>query len=236
MPLSSPKNIVSPDLQDLKIMHSNLLSTNKRYGIFVDYVLEIDPDVLLMEEFTQGWYENTSELHTQYPFRKSVPRPDNFGIALFSKYPLSNLEVNYFIKGGVPSITCDIDVDNKYIHFVGTHPLPPIGDKFAHERNLQLKLIAEHCNNQSILPVVVIGDLNMSHWSYYYKLLENRTNLRNSSYGFGIQRTWPNSIILSPISTPIDHCLVSETINVNNRFVGKDVGSDHYPIVLEISF
>ena len=38
------------------------------------------------------------------------------------------------------------------------------------------------------------------------------------------------------LSNPIDHCLLSDDLFVENRFVGKFVGSDHFPIVVDVRF
>lgn len=37
------------------------------------------------------------------------------------------------------------------------------------------------------------------------------------------------------MSIPIDHCLHSPDITVINRRVGSDVGSDHYPLIIDFS-
>ena len=44
--------------------------------------------------------------------------------------------------------------------------------------------------------------------------------------------TWPTYNPLLWI--PIDHCLVSPEIIVTDRQIGPDVGSDHYPIVVDL--
>jgi predicted nucleotidyltransferase len=33
---------------------------------------------------------------------------------------------------------------------------------------------------------------------------------------------------------PIDHCLVSPTIQMVNNRIGRDLGSDHYPVICEL--
>ena len=71
----------------------------------------------------------------------------------------------------------------------------------------------------------ILGDLNVSPWSPHFGGL-----LRES--GRGVQATWPTN--LAPMRIPIDHCLVSPDVSVVGRRVGPDVGSDHFPIVVDV--
>ena len=57
------------------------------------------------------------------------------------------------------------------------------------------------------------------------------TGLRDSSRGMGLQPTWPADIPLLWI--PIDHCLYSDGIEIRGRRTGPDVGSDHFPLIVD---
>lgn len=236
IPLYIPRNDVTSGDYQLRLMLMNVLSSNGHYKELEDYVFEVNPEVLLMEEINSAWMSNMVEFRKRYPYSKGIAREDNFGILLFSKYPIKNVDEKYFVKGGVPSIVCDIDVHGKQVHFVGTHPLPPIGREYSLDRNLQVGRIAEHCATIKDRPVILLGDLNMPHWSHYYKQLEKVSGLRNSAYGFGLQFSWPAFGVLRFLSVPIDHCLVSDDIVVTDRFIGRFVGSDHFPIVVDVKF
>ena len=50
----------------------------------------------------------------------------------------------------------------------------------------------------------------------------------------GLQPTWPagNPLLI----TPIDHFLISKNLTVIHRYTGPDIGSDHYPVTMEIAF
>ena len=39
-----------------------------------------------------------------------------------------------------------------------------------------------------------------------------------------------------PLVLPIDHVLVSEHVRVLEMWTGPDIGSDHYPLVLDAGF
>ena len=82
-------------------------------------------------------------------------------------------------------------------------------------------------------PKILLGDLNITPWSYFFGRLLRTANLRDPSVGIGFKTTWPVGQILLRI--PIDHCLVSPEIAVEDRRVGTDVGSDHFPLVVDFA-
>ena len=235
VPLYIYDSVDIPRNQSLRLMLTNVYSGNDNFEELADYVLELDPDILLMEEINSSWINNMSRIRGHYPFRKEVPRDDNFGIVLFSKYSLSNILVKSFVRGGVPSIVCDVDVNGKLVHFVGTHPLPPVGGVYSAERNEQLQLIGEYCASITDKPVILLGDLNTPPWSHYFNSLVETSKLKNSSKGFGIQASWPALDLMVFLSNPIDHCLVSHSITVDDRFIGKYISSDHFPVIVDLS-
>ena len=44
--------------------------------------------------------------------------------------------------------------------------------------------------------------------------------------------SWPAEYC--PLGITIDHCLVSPDIEVKQRLVGPDVGSDHLPVIVDL--
>ena len=103
----------------------------------------------------------------------------------------------------------------------------------ARMRDQQLAIIADALRRLDE-PVLLLGDLNVSPWSYHFKRLLRQSGLRDGTLGKGFQPTWPTSLL--PLLIPIDHCLYSLGIHVVYRIVGKDVGSDHYPVVVDFVF
>ncbi len=81
-------------------------------------------------------------------------------------------------------------------------------------------------------PVVVVGDLNTTMWSPFYKSMVKTARLRNARSGFGILPTWPTFMPL--LSIPIDHLLVSKEIGVLKVHTGRYVGSDHLPLITDL--
>jgi endonuclease/exonuclease/phosphatase (EEP) superfamily protein YafD len=76
-----------------------------------------------------------------------------------------------------------------------------------------------------------VGDLNVTPWNHRFRRLMQRSGLMDSSRGRGFQPTWPQDHPLLRI--PIDHVLHSPDILVVNRRIGREVNSDHSPVIVD---
>jgi len=62
--------------------------------------------------------------------------------------------------------------------------------------------------------------------------LEARTGLANAARGKTYQATWPSLAAILRIL--IGHCLLSNGLKVETIRIGRDIGSDHLPLILDI--
>jgi endonuclease/exonuclease/phosphatase (EEP) superfamily protein YafD len=217
----------------LRVMVANVLTSNKRYGDFVQYVEQEKPDVLVVMELDFTWQEQLKALTKVLPYKDEYPSDDNFGIAIYSRYNLEDQGIHYWADGPytVPSLGSYITVNQKKITLVATHPLPPLKPDYFQYRNQHMVDMANFVKQQKN-PTIVMGDLNMSMWSPYYRDFIRSTGMKNTRQGYGIQPSWPVDAPLLQI--PIDHCLISKEISVRNNRIGKDIGSDHHPLIADL--
>ena len=82
-------------------------------------------------------------------------------------------------------------------------------------------------------PMIVAGDLNLTPWSPFFREFVDRSGLRDSRRGFGVQATWPSRLGMAGI--PMDHVLVSQDGSVIDRRVGPSFGSDHRPVIVDLA-
>ena len=73
-----------------------------------------------------------------------------------------------------------------------------------------------------------------TRWTPRFKHLLRATGLRDTAAGFGWQPTWPT--FLPRLGITIDHCLASSALGVRALKTGPDIGSDHYPLIVELTF
>ena len=221
----------------LRVMQINVFTPNGEYKKVEDAILQYDPDIILLDEVNNQWLNSISAIRSKYPYSLEEPRDDNFGIAMFAKIKPEFCEIRMSESAQIPYIYARFILDKstkKSLAFYGIHPLPPIGKNYFNMRNSQLAEVANEIRNDSSTHKILLGDLNLTPWSYFFGKLEKESGLRNSQLGFGIQPSWPQKLPFFRI--PIDHCLVSPQIKVVDRQIGDNIGSDHFPLIIDLSF
>lgn len=215
----------------LRLVALNVHTANERSDLVREFLRRTDADVILLMEVNERWMDALKSLRTNYPQVIAEPREDNFGIALFSRLPLTNGAVVEFGKAEVPSIAATIAVGGQNIFLLGTHPLPPGSAETARRRNEQFQEIAARLR-RCARPAIVLGDLNSTPWSPYFSELLRDSGLKNTSQGRGLFGSWPAWLPSARIA--LDHCLVSTSIRVLNQQLGPRVGSDHLPVMIDL--
>lgn len=215
----------------LRLAALNVYSGNQRTDLVLELLRATDADVILLMEVNRRWLEALSPLCDTYPHRVTKPRQDNFGIALYSRLPLTRALVLELGDAQVPSIAAHIHVGEQEVFFLGTHPLPPGTAESSFLRNEQLQQIAAYVRGQDA-PRIVLGDLNVTPWSPYFADLLRDSGLKDTSRGRGRFGSWPATLPLGRIA--LDHCLVSPSLGVLDKRLGPNVGSDHLPVVVDL--
>lgn len=193
------------------------------------FIQENSPDFVILEEISARWVKDLQWLALSHQYSYIQPREDNFGIGLFGKFPFKDVKTVNIGDAEVPSIIVKTETRDGSLTIIATHPLPPGGASYSKLRNGQLDKLPDYIPES--LPVVLIGDLNTTPWNHYFKRLLRRTGLKDSSQGRGVQPTWPN---FNPfLRIPLDHCLYSSEIAVLSKKIGPDVGSDHFPVIVD---
>ncbi|MBP7275431.1 MAG: endonuclease/exonuclease/phosphatase family protein [Kiritimatiellae bacterium] len=215
-------------------LRAMLLNVNTRLGDagrVKSIIAAQNPDLIVLEEINSRWLSDLAWITNAYPHTLAHPREDNFGIGLFSKLPLDETEVAYVGSSGVPTLLATVRTGASNLRVVATHPLPPGGRVLSRLRNEQLAQLPDYL--QSPLPILLLGDLNVTPWNFHFRRLLARSGLRDSARGFGVQPTWPNG---NPfLRIPLDHCLHSADIRIIGRKVGDSVSSDHYPLFVDFA-
>ena len=210
-----------------KVFLYNVYSPNDRYDDVLQYIKEENPDFIVIEEVSPEWAKNLETLKKDYPFYKIVARSDNFGIALFSKK-----------KGKIRSVMLSASevstlvYENDQMIMIGTHPVPPISGEYARWRNEQLLNLTDLAKQNNDKAVLLVGDLNLTPYSPYFTKILKDGELISSTTGQGNLMTWPTQMPF--LGAPLDHVLHSKHYQTISRKTGKDLGSDHWPVIVEL--
>jgi endonuclease/exonuclease/phosphatase (EEP) superfamily protein YafD len=217
----------------LRVMLANVAWSNRNYGALDAAVTEERADVAVLQEFTEEWQSHLQSFESQYPYSKLVPKPGGSGMAFFSRYPLEEVEVLSLDASTHIALRIRVNVQGTPLSILSLHPPTPVrSDKFSN-RNLQF-VRAATLMKETAGAKLLIGDLNTTMWSPYFKDLIRDSGLRDARLGFGLQPSWPMPLP-AILLIPIDQCLVGSALTVEAFRVGARTGSDHRPLVVDIS-
>jgi len=220
----------TPGNGNIKIFLSNVYSQNKQYQLLLDEIHSADPDIIVLQELTPEWQQQIKPLLDDYPYHELIAQSGHFGIGLLSRLPVRQMQ--RIELGVTPVIQATVDLSGSQFNLLATHLMPPQSFELKAMRDRQLDAIGDYVNHQH-LPLIVAGDLNMTPWSADYQQFVTATQLTNVRQGKGILPTWPAR--LSMIGLPLDHVLHSSQWHVEEVYTADYIGSDHLPIVAQLS-
>lgn len=218
----------------LRLFHANVFEKSRNYQAVLERIKEADADVVVLQELTEEWSKRTEVLRNPYAYMAVAPRPSGAGMAVFSRYPLENVQVLSFDSTTHIAILARVKVNENALTLLSLHPTTPITIEKFRNRNQQFKEAAKLLTPIAG-PKVLVGDLNTTMWSPYFKDLLENAGLREARLGFGLGTTWPEPYP-SFLRIAIDHCLVSKDVNVEKLRVGPTTGSDHRPLIVDLTF
>jgi endonuclease/exonuclease/phosphatase (EEP) superfamily protein YafD len=220
-------------------MSLNVEASNGRADLVTAAIERANPDVIVLPEATAAWVEALAPLRARYRYGIGDGSRGAFSLLLLSQLPVRDAQVMQLSHDQWPAIVARIcpseTADGKdCIGLVGIHPPPPMSEGLAATRNAVFRALPDAIAKVAPRPVVVAGDFNCTPWSPFFADLLAATGLQDSALGFGVWPTW-NSALL-PFGLNIDHVLVSDGVAVRNHQIGGDVGSDHFPVVVDLAY
>ncbi|GAA3968923.1 endonuclease/exonuclease/phosphatase family protein [Hymenobacter antarcticus] len=220
----------------LSILVINVLLKNREGERLRQLVQSVQPDVLLALEPDAWWAKALRPLQPDYPYRIERPNSDAYGMILYSRLPLADTQVQYLLQDGVPSIRTRLRLpDGRQVTFFGIHPTPPVPDTYPDGVGLRGKALKKVTNavQQNERPTIVAGDFNDVSWSSTIHELTRDGDLHDVNLGRGLYNTFSARSWL--MRWPIDHFFVSEPFKVVGLKRLPDVGSDHFPLYVELA-
>lgn len=217
--------------EGLNIVSINLLSSNTNVDTVLTYIAENDFDILFFQEFTPEWEYHLFKILERYPFSYSFPQHGVYGIAFFSKLEIKDHQILAQERGTIFANMIEVEFEEERLVIIGMHPPPPISKSLFDLRNLIYDSVSKTME-ESEYEIVLIGDMNTTSFSPNFDRLINNEQLVDTRRGFGLLASWNARWKFTLIT--LDHAFVTKGLNVLNRGVGNDVGSDHLPITLQI--
>lgn len=221
-----------PSGSGVRFLMANVLQTNRAADRVLLLVDEVRPDLVLVTEVDDWWTEALTPLRVPFPHTILEPRSNTYGIGLYSRLPLPGGEIRHLLEEDIPSIRTGVALpDGTVFTLWGVHPAPPRPGDDTDERDAELLIVAKEAAEVAG-PAVVAGDLNDVAWSSTTTLFQRISGLLDPRIGRGLYATfnadWPL------MKWPLDHLFASEEWTLGEIRRLPDVGSDHFPMLVEL--
>jgi len=231
-PLSFGSATIVPEKVLVRALKINLQINNIAYDKVENLIRDTSADILVLEEYDHVWRGKLKDALKDYPFSIVSSWKNGWGIGLFSRIPLKNAKAGLIKTSPIPFVKGTVIVEGKPVTLLGSHLQDPITAVRTNVRNIQLEGLSDIVQEIQT-PVIFLGDLNISPWSPHFKDFIKQSGLKESRNKTGLLLTWPT--YFSPLRTTIDHCLISAKIMVYSASLGSEIGSDHYPLIVDFS-
>lgn len=216
--------------QQISLIVSNVLTTNKKYHLLIEQVQQLQPDLLLTLETDSTWQNELTVLHTDYPYRVAVPLDNLYGMHLYSKLKLEDTEVKYLLTDEIPSIHTQVILrSGQAVDLYCLHPKPPSPTEAKEStlRDAELLMVGDAIKDidQS---TIVMGDLNDVAWSRTTRLFQRISGLLDPRVGRHFINTFHADYPFFRWS--LDHIFHSTDFALVKMERLPHMGSDHFPV------
>ena len=248
----SGKNTAKND--DLKVMSYNVRMFNHykwnddstiTQKLF-DFISEKNPDILSIQEFY-----NSDKISFSYPYKyvKTKSKTNQFGLAIYSKYPIVNSGSLNFKNSANNAVFADIVRKNDTIRVYNLHleslKINPNKENFGEKNSERLfKRLAEGFKKQATQTElflaheqnwkgrkIICGDFNNTSYSWAYKQISSNKKDAFIEAGSGFGKSFNYFFPMR-----IDFILSDENSEINQFKTFKVKYSDHYPVLARVNW
>ena len=194
---ASNSNLKLPDENNnikLSVAHVNVSSAETSYEAFVNELEKRNLDIISIQEVKPDWSRYLKKhLSKSFPYHAENVRIDPFGMAVYSKFPIKELDTILYQE--IPSLEILVEIDeDHYTRIINTMLLPSINSSMDTKQKGQLEYTGDYLQSKEGTELV-IGDFNMVYWSPRIKDFRSKTDLKNSR----------RDVSQSVLSIPYDH-------------------------------
>lgn len=220
-----------PDAAIVRVYSANLLYRNNDTARIVRSIEAADADIVVLIELASDPALKINQLLAGYPYRAASMRLDQTRgpsrSVIASRWPLT---ARADPPDGLHAVAATVRTPLGPINVVGVHLTRPW--PFQHSwgqisQTMALRAVVEPLDG----PVVVAGDFNSVSSARIGKQVRRDIGLRPAP---GFPGTWPGGLP-SALGITIDQVYASPDLAFVSRRLGRPTGSDHRPVVTEIT-
>lgn len=236
LPISKKQidSVAADKKPSIRILIVNVLQNNRKWEKLSNLVQKEQSDMVLLLETNKWWKEQcVKAFGNEYPHQVLEDQENTYGMLLFSKLELNNTKIHHWIKDDIPSIETDVKLDRRLIKLYAIHPEPPVPSENPKStaRDAEILLVGQKTKADQ-MPTIVAGDLNDVAWSYTTELFLKISGLLDPRRGRGFFSSFHAKYNFA--RWPLDHVFCSGHFRLQNMQRMSDIGSDHFPILLQL--
>jgi endonuclease/exonuclease/phosphatase (EEP) superfamily protein YafD len=208
----------------IRLMSFNTLFPNADVDAIGAEIERQDPDVVALLEFGTNKRPLFDRLHARLPYQADCLDKDFCNLVIFSKLPIASSEARVSWEGP-PYMHVKFGPEAGNLNLIAVHTI-----RFPHQRAQYTQISALMNFLETIQGNrVMVGDFNATPFSLMVRSIERRSGLVRLTW----LPSWPARFGLPQLA--IDQIFVSPNIDtLEPERIGRNAGSDHYPIILAI--
>lgn len=235
---------------ELRVATSNVLGGRKDYHTLEDWSTKSGIDLLGQQEVDSVELAKFSGLKTHFIAGPGPELGHDPDVVAWSNWKVlkveqvSNTGPDPLLHWGGSALRLELlapggpaDAERPSLVAYVLHPSTPRSGIQWRYRNSYLETVSRSIRAESPgTPVLAMGDFNTPPWSPFFRRFLDETGLVDAS-----GTNWPTVTryfkeYKGPyfFGSPIDHILVSKSIQVRGFKVGPDIGSDHLPVMAHL--
>ena len=212
----------------ISVMTVNVKMSNRDYGRLARLAAQVKPDILILMEVDAGWLAGLTDLRETFGHHIDHPLDNSYGMALWSRLPLSCVTVRDLLVPDVPSIRATVRLrDGRETALFALHPEPPVPFHPTEGRDAEIGLVGVETTRTN-LPAIVAGDLNDVAWSRTTQRFQRLSGLLDPRVGRGFYSSFDARFFF--LRWPLDHLFHDARFRVVDLQRLEHVGSDHFPM------
>ena len=227
------KTVAKTELQperQISLIVSNVLTPNTQYHLLLQQIRQHQPDLILTLESDAHWEQALSVLEDDYPYRVAVPLDNLYGMHLYSRLALKDIEVKFILSDEIPSIHATVILrSGQPVQLYCLHPKPPSPTeaKDSTLRDAELLIVGDQIKDLDE-SCIVMGDLNDVAWSRTTRLFQRISGLLDPRVGRHFVNTFHADYPL--LRWSLDHVFHSTDFALVQMQRLPHIGSDHFPV------
>ena len=227
------KTVTKTELQSerqISLIVSNVLTPNTQYHLLLQQIHQHQPDLILTLESDAHWQQALNVLEDDYPYRVAVPLDNLYGMHLYSRLALKDIEVKFILSDEIPSIHATVILrSGQPVQLYCLHPEPPSPTeaKDSTLRDAELLIVGDQIKDLDE-SCIVMGDLNDVAWSRTTRLFQRISGLLDPRVGRHFVNTFHADYPL--LRWSLDHVFHSTDFALVQMQRLAHIGSDHFPV------